>query len=54
MTIEDKLKDIKKKAVIMMIDALKTYTDEERLEIFSEFCDHCGCEDPKCQCWNDE
>lgn len=42
-----------------IIELLKTLTDEQRLEVFSDFCRHCGCiEDPgslqKCQCWNDE
>ena len=33
-------------------------TDEDRLEIFSDYCSHCGMyhkDEPRgCQCWNDE
>jgi len=29
-------------------------TEEERLDLFAEYCSHCGCDDPTCQCWNDE
>lgn len=28
--------------------------DEDRLEIMALFCEGCGCDDPNCQCWNDE
>lgn len=37
---------------------MKSLSAEQRLEIMSHFCKHCGCEQPetgrKCQCWNDE
>lgn len=33
---------------------LKKMTDEERKEIFNEFCVFCGSTDPRCHCWNDE
>jgi hypothetical protein len=36
------------------IDKLADLTDEERLEVFAAFCTECGCDDPDCQCWNDE
>ncbi len=40
------------------IAALKTLSDEERLEALHVFCVHCGCIQPehgrRCQCWNDE
>lgn len=29
-------------------------TDNERLEIIGGYCKECGCENPKCACWNDE
>ena len=38
-------------------DALKSInqlTDEQRVDVFSKFCKHCGDTDPKCQCWNDK
>lgn len=34
--------------------ALKHMTPEQRLEVFSEFCTHCGDDNPRCQCSNDE
>ena len=34
--------------------SLKHLTDEQRIELFSDYCTHCGCNDPRCQCWNDE
>mgnify|MGYP006935392118 CR=1 FL=1 len=33
---------------------LKTLTDDERKELFGDYCIHCGCDSPCCQCWNDE
>ena len=33
---------------------LDSLTDEERLTLFSFYCKHCGCNNPNCQCWNDE
>lgn len=29
-------------------------TDDERMELFGNYCRYCGCKDPTCQCWNDE
>lgn len=40
-----------KKFIIYLLNKL---TDEERLEIFDEFCLKCGSNNPKCQCWNDD
>jgi hypothetical protein len=34
-----------------MLDAL---TDDERSDLFNEYCSSCGSKDPECQCWNDE
>jgi hypothetical protein len=34
--------------------AVSAMTDEQRLELFGNYCTHCGCPDPTCQCWNDE
>lgn len=34
-----------------MIDQL---SNEEREELFSNYCKGCGCKDPNCQCQNDE
>ena len=35
-------------------DCLKEMTDDERLELFNKYCKHCGGNNPRCQCWNDE
>ena len=29
-------------------------TDDQRIELFHQYCVYCGCTDPHCQCWNDE
>lgn len=34
-----------------VLDAL---TDEERTELFAEYCRACGSKDPGCVCWRDE
>jgi hypothetical protein len=37
---------------------LPSLSDSERLEVFEQisagYCKHCGCNNPGCQCWNDE
>ncbi len=35
------------------IERLRSMTEETRLEVFREFCAHCGTEDPNCRCWDD-
>jgi hypothetical protein len=35
-------------------ELLSRLSDGERMELFGDFCLYCGCNDPKCQCWNDE
>jgi len=37
-----------------LLEELHDLTEAERLELFSEFCTHCGTDNPNCQCWNDE
>lgn len=37
-----------------IISEMKTMTDDERLDIITEFCKYCGDLDSGCQCWNDE
>jgi hypothetical protein len=36
--------------------ALDALNEQERLDVMSLFCRHCGCRQPEtsCQCWNDE
>ncbi len=29
-------------------------TDYQRLEVMSDYCKHCGCNDNTCRCWDDE
>ena len=45
-------------AVIAVMAFIQQFTDTERDQFFQElraqFCLHCGAQDPKCQCWNDE
>ena len=33
--------------------ALDELTEEEREELFIEYCCHCGRKESGCQCWND-
>lgn len=37
-----------------IVGDLRTLSDDDRLEVFSHFCKFCGCDNPKCQCWNDD
>jgi len=37
-----------------VVNALMALTDEQRMDVFGFFCTHCGGNDPRCQCWNDE
>lgn len=37
-----------------VVEALLALTVDERAEVFGRFCTHCGSDDPRCQCWNDE
>lgn len=47
------LKGISDKVKEMAI-VLNELTPEERLDVFSCFCNVCGENDPDCQCWNDD
>lgn len=37
-----------------VFEALDSLTDEQRLNVFSRYCTHCGSRNPRCQCMNDE
>ena len=37
-----------------LLEELNKLTDEERKEIFDNFCTDCGDENPLCQCTNDD
>jgi len=34
--------------------SLNSLSDDERMDMFSEYCKYCGENNPNCQCWNDE
>jgi len=38
----------------MVASFVASMTDEQRVELFSKYCKHCGSDDPGCQCMNDE
>lgn len=37
-----------------VVGRLRQMTPDQRLEVFSEFCTHCGGDEPRCSCSNDE
>jgi len=37
-----------------IIRLLNQYTDEERMDMFGNFCRSCGSKFIPCHCWNDE
>lgn len=41
-------------ALKLAIEAIAKLTDEQRMELFRDYCLECGTPDPRCQCWNDE
>ncbi|MBK8184778.1 MAG: hypothetical protein IPK63_18625 [Candidatus Competibacteraceae bacterium] len=43
-----------KATVETLVALMQRMTDEERMDVMSEFCRHCGDTNPCCQCWNDE
>lgn len=45
---------IKPRAMLDAGVALRSPTPDQRMEVFQQFCTHCGSSDPRCQCWNDE
>lgn len=45
------MRDDRFKEIIATLDAL---TDEERVEVFGEYCVYCGTRDMPCPCWNDD
>lgn len=58
---EDKEKDIKSYMLrirLVLLNNVKEMfsklTDEERMEVISDYCKYCGCNDNGCQCWNDD
>lgn len=38
---------------IMAESIISKLTDDERIELFSDYCYGCGTKDKGCQCWND-
>lgn len=45
---------IERRRVRRVREGLAGLTDEERLDLFAEYCAYCGSKDPSCKCWNDE
>jgi hypothetical protein len=37
-----------------VVAAMKKMKADERMEVMGNFCRYCGCDNPLCQCWNDE
>lgn len=35
-------------------ELVNAMTEEQRLALFSNYCTHCGSDDPKCVCMKDE
>lgn len=46
--------EVENKEVTTARAALNTLTDEQRADLFAEYCVHCGSTDRRCQCANDE
>lgn len=45
---------VQNKDQVTALEALRKLQPDQRLEIFADFCTHCGSDNPRCQCWNDE
>lgn len=45
---------IKHNAYAKVANRVYSLSDEERMEVFSLFCTHCGSDNPRCHCWNDK
>lgn len=59
MSKENETKLLKQPAVSDMLllqvkELFAKLTDDERMEVMSDYCKYCGCDDSGCQCWNDD
>lgn len=43
-----------KEMIVKAKNILDGFTEEQRLVVFSFYCNHCGSTNPSCQCWNDD
>ena len=43
-----------KEMIVKVKNILDGFTEEQRLVVFSFYCNHCGSTNPSCQCWNDD
>lgn len=43
-----------KETVETIVARMQHLTDDERIDVMSEFCRSCGGTNPRCHCWNDE
>ena len=50
----DKIMELIGDDLTMAKRSLVDLTDEQRMEVFSDYCRYCGCDDPTCRCWDDE
>lgn len=41
-------------SVEQIVAAMNKLSDDDRMKIMGNFCRYCGCNDPRCSCWNDE
>lgn len=42
------------KSIPIIKSLMNEMTEEQRWEILSNGCGHCGSSNPECQCWNDD
>ncbi len=35
-------------------EILNSLSEDERMDVISNYCRYCGSSDPNCQCWNDD
>jgi len=41
-------------SVPTLVKMLKDLSEEDRMQVFVNFCTKCGSDNPRCTCWNDE
>ena len=47
----DKIMELIGDDLITAKRSLVNLTDEQRMEVFSDYCRYCGCDDPTCRSW---
>ena len=46
--------DVSGMLLLQVKELFAKLTDDERMEVMSDYCKYCGCDDSGCQCWNDD